>query len=39
MPEIETKRVFAGETVRIDLELEGIRSVSGAMPAASPVAT
>jgi hypothetical protein len=38
MPDIETKRVFAGETVRIDLDLEGIRSVSGAIPAASPVA-
>jgi len=29
-------RVFAGEDVRIDLDLQGIRSVSGASQAASP---
>ncbi len=37
-PEIETVRVFAGETTRIDLDPEGIRSVSGATLAGSPVA-
>lgn len=36
-PNVETKRVFAGEALRIDLDLTGIRSVSGSTPAGSPV--
>lgn len=35
-PETETIRVFAGETKRIDLDPEGIRSVDGGTLAATP---
>ncbi|MEZ4532599.1 MAG: hypothetical protein R2835_00265 [Thermomicrobiales bacterium] len=35
-PDVTTKRVFAGESLRIDLDPTGIRSVSGAVPAGSP---
>jgi hypothetical protein len=35
-PDVETRRIYAGETVRIDLDAEGIRKVSGSVPAASP---
>jgi hypothetical protein len=38
-PDVETVRIFAGEERRIDLDPEGIRSVSGAVMAGSPVAT
>jgi hypothetical protein len=34
----ETKRVFAGEDLRIDLDLEGIRTVSGSTSAGTPTA-
>lgn len=37
-PEVETKRVFAGEELRISLDSEGIRRVSGSTPAGSPEA-
>ena len=36
-PEVSTLRIFAGEDLRIDLDLEGIRTVSGSVPAASPM--
>jgi hypothetical protein len=36
-PDTETVRVFAGETTRIDLDPEGIRSVDGGTLAATPV--
>lgn len=35
-PEVETKRIFAGEVTRIDLDPAGIGSVPGAIPAATP---
>lgn len=38
-PDVETKRVFAGETLRIALDPTGITTVSGAVPASSPVAS
>ncbi len=34
----ETKRVFAGEDLRIELDLEGIRTVSGSTSAGTPTA-
>ncbi|MCA9858379.1 MAG: hypothetical protein KC438_01585 [Thermomicrobiales bacterium] len=34
--EVETARVFAGETIRIDLDPEGIRTIPGANPATLP---
>ena len=37
-PEVETARIFAGETTRIDLDPSGIRSVEGATMVSSPVA-
>lgn len=37
-PGAQTLRVFAGEITRVDLDLEGIRSVSGANPVATPIA-
>jgi len=36
-PDSETVRVFAGETTRIDLDPEGIRSVDGGTMVATPV--
>ncbi len=36
--EVETVRIFAGETTRIDLDPEGIRSVAGGTLAGTPVA-
>ncbi len=36
--EVETRRVFSGEAVRIALDPEGIAAVSGSTPAASPPA-
>ncbi len=38
-PDVETKRIFASEDLRIKLDLEGIRTVSGAIPAGSPTAS
>lgn len=38
-PETETARVYAGETIRIDLDPSGIRSIEGATTAGSPIAT
>lgn len=38
-PDAQTVLVFAGETTRIDLDPEGIRSVAGGTLAASPEAT
>ncbi len=35
-PEVETRRIFAGEVVRIDLDPAGIGAVSGSFPAATP---
>jgi hypothetical protein len=35
-PDIDTRRLYAGETLRIDLDPEGIRTVSGSVPAAAP---
>lgn len=37
-PDVETIRVFAGESVRIALDPEGIRGVTGATAAGSPTA-
>lgn len=37
-PEVETKRVFAGEDHRIDLDPEGIRTLPGSILAGSPTA-
>lgn len=38
-PDVDTKRIYAGEIVRIDLDAAGIGAVPGALPAASPTAT
>lgn len=38
-PDAQTLRIFAGEVTRIELDLEGIRTVSGANAVASPIAT
>ncbi len=35
-PEVETKRIFAGEDLRIELDPEGIWTVSGSTPAGTP---
>lgn len=37
-PEVTTKRIYAGEEVRIDLDPAGIDSVPGADPVGSPIA-
>lgn len=38
-PEVETLRIYSGEDVRIDLDPEGISTVSGSTPAGSPEAS
>lgn len=35
-PEVQTARIFAGEGTRIDLDPEGIRTIPGGIPAATP---